>query len=194
MAEESSNEVQPSEESSQQVPVDVLADSFMGRLRNGERPSINEYAAKHPALADEIRELFPTLAMLENYGVDEPDSITATAATPQHIGDYQIIREVGRGGMGVVYEAEQLSMGRRVALKVLPFAALIDPKALQRFQNEVRAPGDRTPGAISVSGYGARWYGCETGRRCPTSWSTCAGAGEACCPLPARCMRVRQGQ
>ena len=55
------------------------------------------------------------------------------------LGDFRIIREVGRGGMGVVYEAEQISLGRRVALKVLPFAATMDPRHLQRFHNEARA-------------------------------------------------------
>src|SRR5919108_2838427 len=55
------------------------------------------------------------------------------------LGDYRLIREVGRGGMGVVYEAEQLSLRRRVALKVLPFAVTADPRQLQRFHNEARA-------------------------------------------------------
>ena len=59
---------------------------------------------------------------------------------PQGIlGDYQIVREIGRGGMGVVYEAEQLSLARRVALKVLPFAAVMDPRQLARFKNEAQA-------------------------------------------------------
>lgn len=57
----------------------------------------------------------------------------------ERLGDFQIVGELGRGGMGVVYEAEQLSIGRRVALKVLPFATLADPRALARFKNEVRA-------------------------------------------------------
>src|SRR5262249_52749685 len=55
------------------------------------------------------------------------------------IGDYRIVREIGRGGMGIVYEAVQISLGRRVALKVLPFAATLDPRQLQRFHNEARA-------------------------------------------------------
>src|SRR5262249_21730746 len=59
------------------------------------------------------------------------------AAAP--LGDFRIVRELGRGGMGVVYEAEQISLGRRVALKVLPFAAVLDPKQLQRFKNEAQA-------------------------------------------------------
>ncbi len=59
--------------------------------------------------------------------------------SPQPLGDFRIVREIGRGGMGVVYEAVQLSLGRRVALKVLPFAAALDRKQLQRFKNEAQA-------------------------------------------------------
>src|SRR5207302_6814501 len=55
------------------------------------------------------------------------------------LGDFRLLREVGRGGMGVVYEAEQISLGRRVALKVLPYAGALDAKQLQRFKNEAKA-------------------------------------------------------
>jgi serine/threonine protein kinase/Flp pilus assembly protein TadD len=55
------------------------------------------------------------------------------------LGDFRIVREIGRGGMGIVYEAEQVSLGRRVALKVLPFAGVLDPRQLQRFRNEAHA-------------------------------------------------------
>ena len=60
---------------------------------------------------------------------------------PERLGDYRILREIGRGGMGVVYEAEQGSLGRRVALKVLSATSLLDPKQVARFEREARAAG-----------------------------------------------------
>src|SRR5260370_5525234 len=69
-----------------------------------------------------------------------PDSLTPATIQPEGpLGDYRIVREVGRGGMGIVYEAVQISLGRRVALKVLPFTAALDAKQLQRFKNEATA-------------------------------------------------------
>src|SRR5262249_44000509 len=75
------------------------------------------------------------------------------------LGDFRLVREVGRGGMGVVYEAEQISLGRRVALKVLPLAAALDGRQLQRFHNEARAAAGLHHSNI-VPVYGV---GCERG-------------------------------
>lgn len=124
-------------------PIDDLADEFLARFRGGERPSITEYVAGHPDLAQEIRELFPTLVMLERLG-PRPDELASRPTdgdgqTPKQLGEYRILREVGRGGMGIVYEAEQVSLGRHVALKVLPSHAVLSPSLLTRFQNEARA-------------------------------------------------------
>ena len=83
----------------------------------------------------------------------------ASATGDGTLGDFRLIREVGRGGMGIVYEAEQMSLGRRVALKVLPFAATMDPRHLQRFQNEARAAASLHHTNI-VPVYGV---GCERG-------------------------------
>jgi serine/threonine protein kinase len=124
-------------------PIDDLADDFLARYRRGERPSITEYVTVHPELADEIRELFPTLVMLERLG-PRSDEIARQRPpavddqTPKQLGEYRILREVGRGGMGIVYEAEQISLGRHVALKVLPAHAVLNPSLLTRFQNEAR--------------------------------------------------------
>lgn len=121
-----------------------LAEEFLERYRKGERPPLAEYTHKHPDLADEIREVFPAMAMMENIAIEDQslaDVTSAADAEPalKQLGDYRILREVGRGGMGIVYEAEQLALGRRVALKVLPQQFLLDQKHKRRFQREAKA-------------------------------------------------------
>lgn len=103
-------------------------------------PSDAEILARYPHFADELRSLLPTLRMMGSLSLSENDADAASAIDLLGtLGDFRLLREIGRGGMGVVYEAEQISLHRRVALKVLPFAALADARGLQRFQNEARA-------------------------------------------------------
>src|SRR5581483_2886753 len=124
-----------------------LAEEFLERYRKGERPPLREYIDRHPELAAEIREVFPAMAMMENIAVadeslDDPSQASSkslTRQTLQQLGDYRIIREIGHGGMGIVYEAEQVSLGRHVALKVLPDKALLDAKHKRRFEREAKA-------------------------------------------------------
>jgi serine/threonine protein kinase len=133
--------------SSDRNPVEALAEEFLARFRQGERPALTEYTDKHPDLAAEIRELFPALVMMEDVRPKQGDATGAYESGPavaegkklSRLGDYRILREVGRGGMGIVYEAEQESLGRHVALKVLPSHALLDGQRLQRFQREAKA-------------------------------------------------------
>ncbi len=125
---------------SQCALIDELAEEFALRYRRGDRPSLKEYLDKYPELADDIRVLFPALVEMEKVKEDQGAAETAVVETPplRQIGDYRILREVGRGGMGIVYEAEQVSLGRRVALKVLRFASG-DCTVRQRFHREARA-------------------------------------------------------
>jgi eukaryotic-like serine/threonine-protein kinase len=128
-------------------PVELLAEEFLDRKRRGEQPTLREYLERHPDLADEIRDLFPALMMMEDLGESSGGTTGSLAANTgaavgirlQRLGDYRILREIGRGGMGVVYEAEQESLGRRVALKVLSTGSLLDPKQVRRFEREAKA-------------------------------------------------------
>ena len=130
-------------------PVDVLAEEFVARYRRGEQPALGEYVEGYPELAEQIRALFPALLMIEKIkpaegspvpyppgGRSPPGSIGVPI---EQLGDFRIIRELGRGGMGVVYEAIQESLGRHVALKVLPPHGRLDPTQLGRFRREARA-------------------------------------------------------
>src|SRR5262249_8224543 len=107
-----------------------LLDEYLAALRAGEPPDPDALLARHPDLAGPLRRCLPSL--------DYPRAGAADARGPalEALGDFRLLREVGRGGMGVVYEAVQVSLGRRVALKVLPLAAALDPRQLQRFRTE----------------------------------------------------------
>jgi serine/threonine protein kinase len=133
--------------SSNRDPVEELAEEFAERLLCGERPSLTEYTDKYPQYADAIRKLFPALLLMEQLkpaqgeasGPFSAEGGIAEGQKLEQLGDFRILREGGRGGMGIVYEAVQLSLGRHVALKVLPQHALLDPRHLQRFQREAKA-------------------------------------------------------
>jgi len=133
-----------SEPSVDYTEVDHLAEEFVGRHRRGERPSLTEYCTRYPHYAERIRTIFPALAMMERLKPNEPEDLASARGLGnitqlQRLGDYRVLREVGRGGMGIVYEAEQVSLGRRVALKVLLGHALLDTRHLQRFDREAKA-------------------------------------------------------
>ncbi len=128
----------------------ALLDDYVSRLERGERPSVDALLAEHPELAGELAEYLDGVRMIHAALHDAPPAphVKAIAgaaeqpprdAPPQVLGDYELGRELGRGGMGIVYEARQLSLNRQVALKVLPFAAVLDQRQIARFRNEAQA-------------------------------------------------------
>ncbi len=119
-----------------------IAHEYEAALKSGRRPRKEEFLSRCP-------EQRPTLAAaLEGLDFLHAAGPRLHRVAPEHeldpgvlppLGDFRLLKEIGRGGMGVVYEATQLSLGRRVAVKVLPFAAALDGKQLQRFRNEAQA-------------------------------------------------------
>jgi serine/threonine protein kinase len=138
-------------------PVDDLPDDprllqavqeYLDQLEAGHRPNRQDLLRRHPDIAEPLARCLDGLELVHKAaGKDEALSEPSTGTAPKAaelppaktLGDFRIVREIGRGGMGIVYEAVQLSLDRRVALKVLPFAATFDAKHLQRFRNEAHA-------------------------------------------------------
>lgn len=121
--------------------IERLLDDFVERLRRGETVSIAEYEAAYPRHAAQIREFFTAAEMMERMAQRRQRERGANALPSKiadRLGDYRIVREIGRGGMGIVFEAEQESLGRRVAVKVLPQSSLLKPQSLRRFEREAR--------------------------------------------------------
>jgi eukaryotic-like serine/threonine-protein kinase len=118
-------------------------EAYLASVESGGAMDPDGLVAQNPAIADELRSCLEILRLAGRVeGARPVGGATAAGEDPspaRMLGDFRILRQVGRGGMGIVYEAEQVSLHRRVALKVLPFAASLDPEQSRRFQTEARA-------------------------------------------------------
>ena len=150
------SKVPPSPSSSDEPPSTIPDDprlfhaveEYLGELEAGRKPDRSRWLARYPDLAEVLGQCLDGLEIVHRevpmFNAASADPLPAAEPLqaghpPIPLGDFQIIGEIGRGGMGVVYEAAQLSLGRRVALKVLPLAATFDAKHLQRFRQEAQA-------------------------------------------------------
>jgi serine/threonine protein kinase len=131
---------------SEDALLEALGDEFAQRLRRGESPSISKYADANPKFADEIRELLPSILMMEQLAmgrerqrVAKKTNHVASCHDPERLGDYAIVRRIGQGGMGIVYEAVHQSLDRRVAVKVLPPQLSASQRHVARFVREAKA-------------------------------------------------------
>lgn len=117
-------------------PIDEVAEDYALRLRRGELPIVDDYLRRYPQHADLLRDVLPAVEMLERAKLRRECSQEDNAPPPDRLGDFRIVREVGRGGMGIVYEAQQESLHRLVALKVLPNPVQNDASRRLRFERE----------------------------------------------------------
>ena len=140
----------PAASSSPDAELAEALERYLADLEAGKAPDIEEYLKRHPRVADRLRKCLQSLRCVEQAGGRlEPTDLSDPG--PRTLGDYRLIREIGRGGMGIVYEAEQLSLQRHVALKVLPFAAVLDANTLKRFASEAHAAAAlQHPNIVSV--------------------------------------------
>jgi serine/threonine protein kinase len=120
-------------------PLELLVESFLERRRRGENPSIEEYLEGHPELAEEIRQLFPMLLVMEEVGALGEE--VRLSGEESRIGRYEVHRRLEKGGMGVVYLGRDPHLGRPVVLKTVRADLASDPKALERLKREARIAG-----------------------------------------------------
>jgi serine/threonine-protein kinase len=131
----------------------LLLDKLTGELRRGRRPDLEGVARQHPDLAEELRHLWAMVQLTEDCARPAPDGEDGVVRTapapapdpqpaaglPRRFGDYELLEELGRGAMGVVYKARQLSLPRLVALKAILRGELAGPEDLARFRAEAEA-------------------------------------------------------
>jgi serine/threonine-protein kinase len=133
----------------------LLLEQLTGQLREGRHPDLEAAARQHPDVAEELRQLWAMVQLTEDCAQPAADAKDAPARTvasnagaeaalpaaglPRRFGDYELLEELGRGAMGVVYKARQLSLPRLVALKVILRGELAGPEDLARFRAEAEA-------------------------------------------------------
>lgn len=141
----------------------AAVEDYIRQREIGDRSGMEAVLIENEDIAAALRECLAGLELMQAVAPDINASrgsidkmVSAHLMTGDSLGDYRILSEVGRGGMGVVYEAEQVSLSRRVALKVLPFATIFDPRHLQRFKNEATAAAHLNhPNIVEVYGIGS---------------------------------------
>jgi eukaryotic-like serine/threonine-protein kinase len=121
---------------------------YLQDVEAGQNPDREKLLAQHPDLADDLRSFLAENDKMRRL-VDQQDPATvapelstnvpAVGTKVRYFGDYELLEEIARGGMGVVYKAKQISLNRIVALKMILAGQLALPADVQRFHTEAEA-------------------------------------------------------
>ena len=125
-------------DSPEELLVSEAADEYLERVQQGESPDVEDYVRRYPDVAEVLRDVLPALQAMHSSRATKMAAANESPTIDGILGDFRILREIGRGGMGIVYEAEQRTLARRVAVKILPKHLLLLDKHLQRFQHEAQ--------------------------------------------------------
>ena len=128
----------------EQQKLTEILDRYMRAQEQGLPLDQEAVLAEHPTLAEALRIYLRSLSQLHDVAAGFVQATPAEQSEPSEqktgcLGDFELLREIGRGGMGVVYEARQISLNRRVAVKLLPFAAVLSARQIARFKHEAQA-------------------------------------------------------
>jgi len=139
--------------------LDRVLDGFIEAVSRGAQPDVEQILARHPDLREPLRRRFQGYLQYQSDLMKVAPPPARSPRSPSHegrvLGDFRLIREIGSGGMGVVFEAEQISLGRTVALKLLPAYRSLDPRRVERFRREASATaGLNHPGIVPVHAVG----------------------------------------
>lgn len=141
----------------QETRLAEIADEFTSQIREGHQPDIEAFVREFPGVENIVREVLKSVELMYHVQRERPGTPTDSddVSPPERVGEFEILDEAGRGGMGVIYRARQATLNRVVALKVLPVAASLDPVKLRRFQIETQSASMlQHPNIIAVYGSG----------------------------------------
>ena len=154
---------EPLDDAAREEALAVLVSKLIDRMQRKESVDFDSVCREHPDLADELREVWGALVVTDAVAAaSRTQSSDAAKPTermgsfrvpglPYQLGDYELIEEIGRGGMGVVYRAQQTSLNRVVAIKMIEENRTASVENRQRFLAEAEASARlEHPGIVTV--------------------------------------------